>query len=296
MSNQPKKKPLNEADQARKALPRHFRHYPMFALVLINVLCYTWVKTYITIDNLGESDLNLSEEENQKLRGERTTKWLRHKNEELNYAAVIGGLLASVISASISWPKVDEGPWVVRALWYASLTLVITSVLVAFQQVAGLGALLATRSNHYSIHRSLMNPNPQKQDVPHRIKVVALQIPVQLLSYSIFCYTSGLAVHIIYPAVKAGGWSHQAKTAVLYSVSFLMGTFFFFINNIYSLEMLEIPELDMVIDSRAANGNSSPPAAQPIDPNKMGFRTQTSMSTAQGTTYPISSTGSQYNP
>jgi hypothetical protein len=89
MNNQPKKKPLNKVDQARKALPRHFRNYPTFALVLINVLCYTWVKTYITIDNLGEPNPNLSELENQKLRGERTTKWLRHKNEELNYAAVI---------------------------------------------------------------------------------------------------------------------------------------------------------------------------------------------------------------
>jgi hypothetical protein len=77
-----------------------------------------------------------------------------------------------------------------------------------------------------------------------------------------------------------------------------MGTFFFFINNIYSLEMLEIPELDMEMGNRAANGNGSPPAANPNDPNdpnKIGVRTQTSMSTAQGTTYPISS-GSQYNP
>ncbi|KAI5789218.1 hypothetical protein FPQ18DRAFT_44854 [Pyronema domesticum] len=207
-------------------------------------------------------------------------------------------LLASVISASISWPKVDEGPWLVRAWWYAGLTLVITSVLVAFQQVAGLGALLATRSNHYSIHKSLMNPKPGKQDVPHRIKVVALQIPVQLLSYSIFCYTVGLAVHVIYPTVKAGEWSDHGRTALFYSISLIMDTLFFSINNIYSLEMLEIPELDMEMGNRAANGNGSPPAGNPNelnDLNKIGVRTQTSMSTAQGTTYPISS-GSQHNP
>jgi hypothetical protein len=83
--------------------------------------------------------------------------------------------------------------------------MVITSVLVAFQQVAGLGGILATHSTHLDLYQALVN----KQRRPDWKTVFVLQVPVQLLSYSIFLYTFGLAVHVFYPLVN--GWGDDAK-------------------------------------------------------------------------------------
>lgn len=174
---------------------------------LIRIAGYTWYKTYRTIEMLAGSPSTA------------TTRWLEHKQTELNFASLIvsplagaveirgadgvttlqGGLLASCVTASLSWPDVPTAHWLVRACWYVSLSMVITSVLVAFQQVAGLGGILATHGSHASLYSALLDRNGRPD-----IKIVfVLQVPVQLLSYSIFFYTLGLAVHVISPL----GWS-----------------------------------------------------------------------------------------
>ena len=84
--------------------------------------------------------------------------------------------------------------------------MVITSVLVAFQQVAGLGGILATRSTHGSLYHALLDKNGR----PDIKTVFVLQVPVQLLSYSIFFYTLGLAVHVILP-LGSKEWSDDSK-------------------------------------------------------------------------------------
>jgi hypothetical protein len=106
-----------------------------------------------------------------------------------------GGLLASAVTASLSWPDVPTAHWLVRACWYVSLCMVITSVLVAFQQVAGLGGILATRGSHTSLYSALLDSSGR----PDIKTIFVLQVPVQLLSYSIFFYTLGLAVHVMRP-------------------------------------------------------------------------------------------------
>jgi hypothetical protein len=123
----------------------------------------------------------------------------------LNVTNVLqGGLLASAVTASLSWPDIQTSHWLARACWYSSLSMVITSVLVAFQQIAGLGGFLATHSSPAELSRALL-PNGR----PDWKTVFVLQVPVQLLSYSIFLYTLGLAIYVFYPLVN--GWGDDAK-------------------------------------------------------------------------------------
>jgi len=87
--------------------------------------------------------------------------------------------------------------------------MVITSVLVAFQQVAGLGGILATHSHHKQLFRALVDARGK----PDWKTVFVLQVPVQLLSYSIFFYTLGLAVHVFWPMRQR--WSDDSKVCVV---------------------------------------------------------------------------------
>ena len=99
-----------------------------------------------------------------------------------------------------------EAHWAVRACWLAALTLVITSVLVAFQQVAGLSGLVATHASHRALHGALLNRRTRRPDWK---TVFVLQVPVQLLSYAIFLYTVGLAVFVFAPMRMA--WVAETK-------------------------------------------------------------------------------------
>ncbi|KAF8246480.1 hypothetical protein K440DRAFT_363876 [Wilcoxina mikolae CBS 423.85] len=196
---------------------------PRFLRTLLRIAGYTWFKTYRTIEMLDSTS-------------DRTVKWLEHKQSELNFGSLIGGLLASAVTASFSWPDVAGSHWLVRACWYVSLSMVITSVLVAFQQVAGLGGILATHHNHEQLFRALVDSRGK----PHWRTVFVLQVPVQLLSYSIFFYTLGLAVHVFSPLRQA--WSDSSNVAVFYGVWFGLTVGLFMIGSHYSLQLLETPD------------------------------------------------------
>jgi hypothetical protein len=97
--------------------------------------------------------------------------------------------------------------WLVRATWYAALCMVVASVLVAFQQISGLGRVLVTNGSPESIHRDLFGSS--SRDQPDFKAVFLLQAPVQLFSYSVILYMVGLAVHVFHPLVT--GWGNDAK-------------------------------------------------------------------------------------
>lgn len=197
-------------------------------LALLHIAGYTWFKTYCTIEQLGQGPPGSE--------SSRTVKWLEHKQSELNFASLIGGLLASAVTASLSWPDIPTSHWLVRASWYSSLSMVITSVIVAFQQVAVLGGILATHTSHSELYRRLLNSKSK----PDWKTVIVLQVPIQLLSYSIFLFTLGLAIHVVYPLSK--GWGDNAKIAVFYVLMLAISVGLFLVGSNHALQLLEMPE------------------------------------------------------
>lgn len=116
-----------------------------------------------------------------------------------------GALLASAITSSLSWSDIKEPEthWLVRASWYASLSIVITSLLVTFQQVVALGGIMAAKS-YGDLYLSNGKPNWKT--------VFALQIPVELLIYSFCLYAFGLAMYVFWPMRL--GWSDDSKVGL----------------------------------------------------------------------------------
>jgi hypothetical protein len=173
---------------------------------------YTWFNTYNTLSELGEDGVITKSE---------SKLWLERKLDELNYVTVVvfmpilsfsltadinqfqGSLLASVVATSVSWPGVNTSPWIVQALWVTSITFVVAAVVMAFQQAASLGLLLIQCQSEKG---KALNATHlfENETTPSWWSVLALQAPVQLLSYCFFSYSIGLIVHIMWQGFRGG--------------------------------------------------------------------------------------------
>lgn len=159
---------------------------------ILNILAFTWVHAYDVLKN-----------------NDSTAEWRKNKAEELQFVSVTVGLaytprllislfsaslitcthmqstlIASTVAASLSWPAIGDAHWTVTAFWMNSLTLAIISTLMAFQQNTILSA----------------KEPPIKYLTKNKVaNALALQAPVQFLSYSIATYFVGLFIYIAYP-------------------------------------------------------------------------------------------------
>ncbi|KAL7970278.1 hypothetical protein HDV63DRAFT_375126 [Trichoderma sp. SZMC 28014] len=134
---------------------------------ILNILAFTWVHAYDVLKN-----------------NDSTAEWRKNKAEELQFVSVTSTLIASTVAASLSWPAIGDAHWTVTAFWMNSLTLAIISTLMAFQQNTILSA----------------KEPPIKYLTKNKVaNALALQAPVQFLSYSIATYFVGLFIYIAYP-------------------------------------------------------------------------------------------------
>ena len=144
-----------------------------------------------------------------------------------------GALLASIIAGALSFPQIENTHWLVHACWYTALTLVVTSVLVGFQQTSGLGAVLVM-GDPEDVYLSLVDSKRRAQ-----WKVVfVLQVPVQLLSYAIFLWTIGLSVYVFYPLVR-GERGAVMRVGICYAVGLAASMILFIVSSGFSLGLLE---------------------------------------------------------
>ncbi|KAA8909116.1 hypothetical protein FN846DRAFT_918330 [Sphaerosporella brunnea] len=176
----PQQSPPNTPRQSRAS------RIGSFFMCLLMIPVYTWFNAYETLDVLGKKKSTDNKE---------TKLWVESKRSELNFVAVVGSLLASVIASSLSWPEVSNSPWIVEALWVTSIAFVTGAVVMAFQQSASLAKLLIECSctDGKSVYSTYLFHSSKK---PSLMAVFALQAPVQLLTYCFCSYSIGLMVHV----------------------------------------------------------------------------------------------------
>ncbi|KAL7898093.1 hypothetical protein HDV64DRAFT_250918 [Trichoderma sp. TUCIM 5745] len=165
---------------------------------ILNILAFTWVHAYDVLKN-----------------NDSTAEWRKNKAEELQFVSVTSTLIASTVAASLSWPAIGDAHWTVTAFWMNSLTLAIISTLMAFQQNTILSA----------------KEPPIKYLTKNKVaNALALQAPVQFLSYSIATYFVGLFIYIAYP-IQNGFHDSLTKIAITYmSFTLLYLLFYIFVS------------------------------------------------------------------
>ncbi|KAI0172689.1 hypothetical protein GGR52DRAFT_417804 [Hypoxylon sp. FL1284] len=194
---------------------------------------YTWVNAYATLDVL-------SRDENGDNREARAKTWIRNKTKELNFLALIGTFIASIVVSSFSWPAIENTHWMVEALWYNSLTMAIVSAVMAFQQSSSLGCALAkVETGHNLLPVLLQREQKNKQKKPSHKAVFVLQAPVQLLSYSVLAYFIGLLVLIFYPLAKDLRDQNSVNIAIFYGSFIPCYIAFYFVTSSLSRHVLE---------------------------------------------------------
>ncbi|KAF8241271.1 hypothetical protein K440DRAFT_645429 [Wilcoxina mikolae CBS 423.85] len=144
-----------------------------------------------------------------------------------------GGLLAAVITASLSWPDVIASYWLVRAFWYSSLLMDINSVVVAFRLVAKLQWILTTHKTPTQLNRALIKQKGWLPGQPRLKIVILLQISVQLLNLSLLMYTVGLAVHVF---SRLQDMRDEAKVAIFCGVVLLISVGMLLVGTLCTLE------------------------------------------------------------
>lgn len=106
-------------------------------------------------------------------------------------------MIASVVATGFTWPDLVSSIWAVKAIWFSSLVLAVTSVCSATQQAVAVSRLSthpdATRMISYLLaKRDQSGTNVQLE--PNWFQLYIWQIPVSLLSMSLYLYVIGLVV------------------------------------------------------------------------------------------------------
>jgi hypothetical protein len=109
-------------------------------------------------------------------------------------AALIGG----VVAATFSWPQVIGCYWLVPALWYASLVLLLTSMATAAQQAIALSRLICHPRGGEHIRELLGKPSRNSQSIyePRRLQLYIWQIPISMLNTSVYACLLGILVFL----------------------------------------------------------------------------------------------------
>ena len=117
-------------------------------------------------------------------------------------------MFSSVISC-LSWTNLEGRHWIGPAFWYASISLAITSVVLAAQQMLVIDTLQINSAA--SIRARLVYKDANGQEMPRRIMLHVWQVPTECLSYSISCFLVGLMSHIYSPVARKMVFDNDAK-------------------------------------------------------------------------------------
>jgi len=125
----------------------------------------------------------------------------------------------SVLLCTFTWDHVSDSVPIVRALWYSSLLLALTSLSIATQQGVTLRRLSSHKEGLLFVRMLLGRPKKLQHDAvePRLAQLYVWQTPVMLLNFSIILAVLGLAVLIVDKAEKSG-WSNadmQVQSRVL---------------------------------------------------------------------------------
>jgi hypothetical protein len=106
-------------------------------------------------------------------------------------------LVSGVVASGFAWPGMVESSWTVKAIWYSSLILALTSICAATQQSVALYRLSSHPRGWIMIRRLLSNDpknGSRGQLEPRLWQLYIWQIPVSLLNGSVYFFLAGLAV------------------------------------------------------------------------------------------------------
>jgi hypothetical protein len=115
-----------------------------------------------------------------------------------------GALLAGVGSSIFSWPAIDSAPWTAKALFYASLITALVSVGSGTQQYITLSRIRGER-----LERFQKEVTKNKTAQSHHLYI--WQMPIMLLSFSIWYLLIGLLILICDRAAVSPAWDQDMK-------------------------------------------------------------------------------------
>ncbi|KAE9366260.1 hypothetical protein N431DRAFT_472808 [Stipitochalara longipes BDJ] len=173
-----------------------------------------WKSTHDPIENL------LNEQDPVK-QDNLTTVWRDCKVSELATVGYTSALVASVIASAFSWFPISSSPWTVRAVWYSSLTLAMSSISVSTQQTVTLHRI-GSHSEALQKIRSMLGEQLRGAPVkPRPSQLYVWQIPVMLLTVSILLFLIGLAILIFHAAFAHSStvWTDDKKIVVVFTIA-----------------------------------------------------------------------------
>ena len=149
--------------------------------------------------------------------------------ESTTYSRKQAALIAVVVSAAFSWPTVTESPWTVKAVFYASLALALSTVASASQQSTALYRFGQHSDGLKILHNLLARPRRQSEGskvegselVASKMQLYVWQMPVMLLNISITLLIVGLFILIwdrAAHAARSSSWSDDLSVSMVYLV------------------------------------------------------------------------------
>lgn len=109
------------------------------------------------------------------------------------------------MTGAFTWDHISESLPVVRAFWYSSLLLALTSLSLATQQGVTLRRLSSHRDGFPFVRMLLGRQNKQRHGLvePRLAQLYVWQTPVMLLNFSVILAVLGLAVLVVDRARKS---------------------------------------------------------------------------------------------
>ncbi|RYN25638.1 hypothetical protein AA0112_g8537 [Alternaria arborescens] len=176
-------------------------------------------------------------------------EWIEEKKAELISVNVTGVLLAGVGSSAFSWPVIESAPWTTQAALYASLITAMIAVSSGTQQYVTLSRI---RGERLRVFQALLRGDKAIQS--HHLYV--WQMPIMLLSFSIWYLLIGLLILIYARAAASSPWGPDVKIAVVSGLA----TIFAFGN--YLIGAATVYRLNAHLYSGKHNISVDPPVVQ----------------------------------
>ncbi|KAF2176807.1 hypothetical protein K469DRAFT_755439 [Zopfia rhizophila CBS 207.26] len=163
--------------------------------------------------------------------------WRTRKKDELIFVSVAGIAVTAIVTASFSWPSIQDSYWVASAFWYVSLMTSVCGILIAAQQISLLTLIgdlpedpLAASSKKIKRHLNQLlvecpsrprNSDEAAQEYLQQWQlswklIFTWQCPMMFFGYSFLCYFIGLTVVVCTPLVNKEKWGPNIYVAVTY--------------------------------------------------------------------------------
>ncbi|KAK5169920.1 uncharacterized protein LTR77_005898 [Saxophila tyrrhenica] len=151
-----------------------------------------------------------------------TERWKDNKLQELNFIGIVGGLMATVMTATGDWPQVfrteeNTKPWAVRACWFCGLTLALASVLTSASQSIRLHRL-SCRTDANAAIRALLSSTKRGKNgeiLPRPTHIYLWQMGAVYLMISVMILIAGIFV-LLWTAAQ-GEDEGQGKLAIAFT-------------------------------------------------------------------------------